>query len=196
MSPILGILASSNYQRATSSYYSIATTTVGSGGASSVSFTSIPSTYTHLQIRWIGATNRASYNDDLVLRINGVTTSSYNDHRMYGNGSTVTSGRDTGTTMYVAAQGLGSTGAGANTFGVGVMDILDYTDTNKYKTLRTLAGLNYNTADTSGSYGQITLQSGFLTSTTNAITQIDFLSATSSSFLQYTQFALYGIKGA
>ena len=51
--PILGILASS-YPAVSTSYESIATVTVGSGGAANVEFTSIPGTYTHLQIRMLG----------------------------------------------------------------------------------------------------------------------------------------------
>ena len=55
MAPILGIWASQNYSRysITGSYESIATVTVGSGGSSYIEFTSIPGTYTHLQIRGI-----------------------------------------------------------------------------------------------------------------------------------------------
>jgi hypothetical protein len=69
----LGIFASANQSAGTTSYESIAVSTVGSGGASSVSFTSIPGTYSHLQIRYLGRDNRASDSDDLMFRLQQVT---------------------------------------------------------------------------------------------------------------------------
>ena len=71
-----------------------------------------------------------------------------------------------------------------------VIDILDYANVNKYKTTRTLGGAELNQASS-----EIVFQSGLWRST-NAITSIGFTEATGSNFEQYTQFALYGIKGA
>lgn len=80
----------------------------------------------------------------------------------------------------------GST-ATANVFGAIVLDILDYADTNKYKTTRSLAGLDSNTAG-----GALQLASGSWRNTA-AITSITFSSGT--NFQQYSTLALYGIKG-
>jgi hypothetical protein len=52
---ILGIIASSRLA-AVGDYESIATVSVGGGGAADVEFTSIPGTYTHLQIRALSIT--------------------------------------------------------------------------------------------------------------------------------------------
>jgi len=78
----------------------------------------------------------------------------------------------------------------ANCFGVVVIDILDYANTNKYKTTRALAGLDINAAG-----GFIALRSGNWRNT-NAITTITLKPESSRIFAQYSQFALYGIKGA
>jgi hypothetical protein len=60
--PILGIIASSKLT-VSNSYESIATTTVGSGGSATVTFSSIPATYKHLQVRTLirSAGSDASY---------------------------------------------------------------------------------------------------------------------------------------
>ena len=78
MTPIsLGIFASANTTVGTS-YESIATVSVGSGGAANVEFTSIPGTYTHLQIRAIGQT--AGSGQFVKMQMNSDTTTNYNSH--------------------------------------------------------------------------------------------------------------------
>ena len=67
-------------------------------------------------------------------------------------------------------------------------DILDYSLTNKYKTVRTLSGY-----DSNGS-GQIRLYSGMLSSTTDAITTLRIQDQSGSGYAQYSHFALYGVK--
>ena len=63
--PILGTVASQFSSKPFGSYESIQTVTVGLGGAANVEFTSIPATYTHLQIRGISKTDRADDNDNV-----------------------------------------------------------------------------------------------------------------------------------
>ena len=79
---IPGIIASS-YPRVSNSYESIATVTVGAGGSSSISFTSIPSTYKHLQLRGIinSTKSGASGADSLELTMNNDATALYSAHR-------------------------------------------------------------------------------------------------------------------
>jgi hypothetical protein len=65
-------------------FESIATVSVGGGGAPDVEFTSIPATYTHLQIRGI---TRAATHGTMWARFNGVSTSSYSWHYVEGDGA-------------------------------------------------------------------------------------------------------------
>lgn len=182
MSPILGIFASS--WRAANSYESIQTVPVTSTTAS-ISFTSIPSTYKHLQIRSFGRMSASATLDSLWMQFNSDTTASnYIAHGLYGTGSTVGAYADTG--AYAQIGILAANTAGSNMFGTFVVDILDYTNTNKNKTTRTLSG-----ADLNGD-GQLRFVSG-LWRNTNAITSITI--AGNSSFLANSSFALYGIKG-
>jgi hypothetical protein len=171
----------------TNSYESIATVSVGSGGQSSIDFTSIPSTYKHLQIRYIARNTRAVNWDSLSIRLNSDTGSNYAYHLLVGEGANpvVAVGQANQTSMATCYQ-TGTT-AGSNIFGAGVIDLLDYADTNKFKTVRALGGNDLN-----GS-GAILFASGLWRST-SAVTSISLFSA-SVNFVQYSQFALYGIKG-
>lgn len=183
MTPIsLGIFASAANVSATS-FDSIATQTVTGSTAASIEFTSIPNTYTHLQIR---ASMLCDAGQNIRVQFNSDTGSNYAWHELYGNGSTVGYGASSSTSFmqigYVQA-------SDANTTGGFVADILDYANTNKYKTMRSLNGSDANSA------GYILLRSG-LWQNTNAITSIKIYPAGSNLFKQYSHFALYGIKAA
>jgi hypothetical protein len=169
----------------TNSYESIATVLVGSGGSSTITFSSIPSTYKHLQIRAFYQNNQNNSSVDYMqLRFNSDTGNNYVTHRLRGNGSAA-SASTTAATNYayttLSVQGV------ANIFGGAIIDILDYTNTNKNKVVRTLAGYDGNGA------GDIGLNSNLWLST-SSITQIE-LSTQTGNINQYSSFALYGIKG-
>ena len=185
MSPILGVWASA--QQAAfdvGDYESIATITVGSGGAANVTFSSIPSTYQHLQIRGVMRSTSSSQ-DFLYLRVNSDTGSNYSAHRIGGDGSTATAAGFAGQIWcwFGFAAGTSNT----NIVGATVLDILDYANTNKNKTMRGIYGSDYN-----GS-GQIygPFSNGWYN--TSAISSITILG--SSNIAEYSSFALYGIKG-
>jgi len=189
--PILGILASQiTGHLSTNSYESIATVTIGAGGASSATFSSIPSTYKNLQIRALARTDRASNPQDfLQVRYNSDTGANYAYHSLYGNGASA-GGNDTGTSTANpwSAVVAGAT-ATASVFGTFVADLVDYTNTNKYKTLRSLSGIDNN--DTSG---RLYFQSN-LWQNTAAVSTITIQPVYGTNFVQYSSFALYGVKG-
>ena len=195
MTPMLGIMASSisGSKAVTNSYESIATVTVGSGGASTVDFTSIPSTYKHLQIRGIGRSLNGSNNASLGVRFNSDSGNNYPFHQIFGDGSSAGATGGAANDGYgTALQGpISSSNSLSSTFASVLIDILDYANTNKYKTLRGLAGFDYN-----GS-GQITLRSSMWmsTSATTSLSLFTYNSGAAQGFAQYTSFALYGIKG-
>jgi hypothetical protein len=201
VSPILGIYASSiSPSLNASSYASIATVTVGAGGASSIDFTGIPSTYKHLQVRGIHRiTNASFYTGDCFMRVgNGSidSGSNYANHQLYGDGTSAsTAGASSRTSVlgYGAYNSVGSLGY-ANTFAATIVDVLDYQNSNKYKTMRFLAGREMNSNNTDG---RMFLESG-LWMNTAAITNLSFYAldgaGSASTFAQYSSFALYGIK--
>jgi hypothetical protein len=188
MTPILGILASGmsgNLWAPGKDYDSIATTTVGAGGAASITFSSIPQTYRHLQIRGIMRTDRAGQpKDQLRMQLNSDTGSNYVAHYLSGDGASAAAAANTGLSFINNNSVTGATSA-ASIFGVVVMDILDYTNTNKYTTVRFLSGYDTNGA------GTVELDSGLWLNTA-AITNINI--AAIANLVQYTQLALYGVK--
>lgn len=192
MSPILGIYASqiSGHLFAPSGAYdSIATATVGAGGASSITFSSIPSTYTHLQIRGIGRTAWANPSDQVRIQANGDTTSAnYAIHFLYGNGSSASAEGYTSQGNWNTYNTMAGANAASNIFGAVVIDVLDYANTSKNKVMRSLGGNDRNGG------GEIALASSVWLQT-SAITSLTLKNATGVNWSEYTQFALYGVKG-
>jgi hypothetical protein len=171
-----------------SDFESIATVTVGaSPSVSTLQFNSIPQTYAHLQFRLFMRSNWASGGTYGKLVINSDSTNSnYAQHYMTGYGTGVLASGN-------ATDGAFGdwTGANAisNNYGVVILDILDYTNTNKNKVCRLLGGYDDN-----GNSGSVRLQS-ILWKNTSAITSIGIQQWDSANFIQYTHAALYGIKG-
>lgn len=172
-------------------YESIQTISLSSS-QSSIEFTSIPNTYKHLQIRFFGRCSRVNAGTYMLMRYNGDTASNYADHGLRGTG-----GGGAPTTDNASGQGFisinrisGST-APSNVFGVGIIDILDYANTNKKKVSKYIAGLETNQ---NNGNSEVWFGSGLWNDTTT-ISSIKFTEATASDFVQYTHFALYGYKG-
>ena len=162
-------------------YESIATTTVGSGGTSLVTFSSIPSTYTHLQVRAIGKDNSV-YGAIFMSFNNDTYSTNYSRHGIYGDGTSYAS-FGAANAPYMNAITTPASGGG---FGGAVIDIWDYADTNKYKTIKSSSGWDTNTAG-------ITILYDGTWRNTAAVSRIDIFS--DSTLGQYSSFALYGIKG-
>ena len=170
-------------------YDSIATVTVAAGNTPAiVNFNSIPSTYTHLQIRYIARTARANQEDNIQLKFNSDTGSNYAAHVLYGDGATAGSFSDGSSITFNTRSVVSAASATTGVFGAGVIDILDYTNTSKYTTVRSLNGYDNN------GNGQVRLSSG-LWMNTAAINSITIVSANNADLVQYSSFALYGIKG-
>ena len=166
-------------------FESITTTTL-STATSSVAFSSIPETYKHLQIRGIARSSRAAFaSDPLLIQVNSDTATNYSWHYLVGDGSSASS--NAGATQSSMTNYLIANNTVSNVFGAFVIDVLDYANTNKYKTFRSLMGVDNNGA------GWIALNSGNWRST-SAITSIT-LTAQNGNLMQYSSFALYGIKG-
>jgi len=180
---LIGIIASSGVAVA-GDYESIATVTVGAGGASSVSFSSIPSTYKHLQVRILTRSTFGANEWPIFVQFNG-SGSGYAYHDLQGNGSSASASGSSSQSLYQLGDTSAANGT-ASSFGVFILDVLDYADTNKNKTGRTLYGYDLN-----GS-GKVGLRSG-LWANTSAISSMSF--GTGGDFAQYSSFALYGIKG-
>jgi len=169
-------------------YESIAVATAG-GSESVLEFTSIPNSYTHLQVRFISkdiVVNSTRYESS--VRLNGDNGGNYSNHSMYGDGSTANANGFTNETVmrygFISGVSLG----GSTTFVSGTFDLLDYSNTTKNKTARTVCGIDAN-----GSGGAIYMTSGSWRSTA-VVNSLSFYSQT--GFVAGSTFALYGIRGA
>jgi len=161
--------------------------------ATSITFSSIPQTYTHLQIRGISKTNYGGGYDANFIQFNGDTsTSNYVWHRLAGDGSSASAAYGATGTADSAIRFMDTTTTGGTSspiFGAAIVDILDYTSTTKTKTVRSLGGYDQN-----GS-GHINFGSGLWLTSNAAITSITITDMSNNgSFQQYSTFALYGIK--
>jgi len=179
MSPIFGIYASQvtgHPWAPTGAYDAIASTTL-SATAASITFSGIPSTYTHLQIRLSTPTSAAA---NFYFQVNGDTGSNYSWHELYGDGASASSGGTGGATAgyFIYSPSTNPTAA--------VLDFLDYGNIYKYKTIRGLAG-----QDNNGS-GRVEFTSTAWRNTA-AITSITIYPST-GTFSTYGIFSLYGIR--
>ena len=168
-------------------FESIATATVDASGSSSITFSNIPQNYTHLQLRATARSSQADQSDQIGVRFNSDSNANYAFHQVGANGSSVFSTGAGSQTTLVPIYITGSSSA-ANVFGSGIIDILDYSSTSKNKTIRAISGYDNN------SLGYSLLRSG-LWINTSAISTIT-CAPDSGNFVQYSQFALYGIRGA
>ena len=167
----------------TSSYFSIATVTVGSGGASSITFSSIPSTYTHLQLRMM--VRETSTSNGYNMQLNGDTGNNYSRHYLFGTGSSAGAAAFTSYSSMILSDAAVSTST-TGVFGASVCDVLDYTNVNKNKVIRTLGGFDNN------GNGTIDFNSS-LWMNTSSVTSIVII-PDAGNFAQYSSFALYGVK--
>lgn len=163
------------------SYESISTVTVGAGGSSTITFSSIPSTYQHLQIR---AMAQSTTTNQIDMTFNNDTGNNYAGHQLEGTGSAAAAAAGTSRANMFSMVFVPGT---SNSPGGSVIDILDYASANKNKTARALRAWDNNSS------GNIALISG-LWMNTNAITTVT-LTARGGTIDQFSSFALYGIKG-
>ena len=180
---ILGIIASSKFGDV-GDFESIATTTLSTTTAT-VTFSSIPATYTHLQIRALIRMAKSS-EDYLTTTFNSGTDVTAR-HLLTGNGSTASASGGSGT-----GQDFGpfpNSSHTASIFGVLILDILDYSNTNKLKQFKAHLGNDRN-----GS-GQQVFSMGYWTEAGTAMNSLTFTMGASDTLSQYSDIALYGIKG-
>lgn len=185
--PILGVVASgiSGHLAVpyTPAYYSIATITA-SGSTPTVTFTSIPSTYTHLQIRMYAGQSGSPAG---LIQFNGDTGSNYGYHYMSTSSTTTSAGASTPRST-IAFAAYGGMYASGGYLSPAIVDILDYTSLNKNKVVRVIAG--YDT----GNGGYVDFTSGAWFGTPAAINSIAITNS-SGNWVSTSTFALYGIVG-
>jgi hypothetical protein len=186
--PILGTIASSTQQGlSTTSFQSIETKTISGSSAASVEFTSVPSTYKNLQIRFMAKTVNGGVSSSAVrIEYNSdTTTANYYSGYWLSNGITFNTAQTAGPNYGFWIPNSGAVASSG--FGYGVIDIFDYTNTNKFTQSMSNSGYadsNYTQVHQSSQAWRNTT-----TPTTIRLTPYDGNIAVGS------YFALYGIEG-
>ena len=171
------------------SNFFLISTVAGSG--TSITFSSIPNTYKAIQIRGISRDINGNANTGgIQLNFNSDTGSNYWSHRLGGLNSTVSAGSTpSAATLIQTFSSEPYNGLLANVFGATIIDIVDYANTSKNKTVKMINGTNVNTTDSnSGVYLQSALW--LSTSAINSIT----LTTNASGFATGSTFSLYGVS--
>ena len=180
----LGILATTAGGAAAGAYELISTTVLGANTAT-VSFSSIPQTYKHLQVRMVARNSSAASQQNLAMQFNNTGGTAYASHRLFGDGGSVYS-QATTSTFYSVFGFIGANSQTSNIFTPAVIDVLDYASTTKNKTIRGLSGFTGNLSS------RVVLGSGLFADLT-AVTRLD-LAMNTGDFMAGSRFSLYGIK--
>lgn len=165
--------------------YRIASVTVGAGGASSISFSSIPSNYTDLLLKVSCRSDLTSTNDYGFIQFNGDTANNYSYRQLQGDGSTV--GSQNGTLNGALALRMSAASATAATFGSNDIYIPNYNST----TAKSVS--NDGVSENNATQAVASLQASLWNpGTQTAITSI-VIKPGSGNFVQYSTATLYGI---
>lgn len=170
------------------------TVSVGSSGASSITFSNIPQNYRHLMIVMSARLNEAVTVNDLLMRFNGDTGTNYTGlHQLRGDGSSASSGYFFGP----SASGLypfppPGTSMSTSNFGVAVIDLFDYSSTNKRKTMKSNSAIE----NSANSLGWVFTRSGaWMNSSAIQSVSLSVLNPGAGSLMvQHTVCSLYGVK--
>jgi hypothetical protein len=168
-------------------YTLISSVTVGSGGAATMSFSSIPATYTDICIKVSARTDNASILSNLRWTFNG-SSSGYSGKELYGTGSAAASGDGGTTSSYIQAGYSNGATSTSNTFSNTEFYLPNYASANyKSQSIDSVQEDNASLAFVD--------MSATLWSNTSAVTSVT-ITPSSGSFVQYTTAYLYGISNA
>jgi hypothetical protein len=160
-------------------------------GSNTAAFTNIPQTYKHLQIRMsLRGIGTAAVNDFCFIRFNDDFGTNYHSHWFegYGNGTFSTSNNNNLNFMYLGAASSIRDSNTPNLFATQIIDILDYTSTTKFKTVKMFYGFDR------GTEGVVGIAGGTWRNTA-AITNIPGVGNANVFQFAGSQIDLYGVVG-
>jgi hypothetical protein len=164
--------------------FQLISTTLISSTTSSVTFSAIPATFKHLQIRVVGRYTSVATLSNLTLRFNGDTGANYGYQSMRGQSTTISSAAPGAYQTYLLTGDMPASQASSSGFGTSFIDVIDYANTSKITTTKTFGG-NGATQDVfafNGTWNSTAIVSSILVNDAN----------TSASFAAGTRISLYG----
>jgi len=168
-------------------FEALATATVTTA-TSTIIFSGIPSTYSHLQLRGIARSSNSTGSDAMLMQFNNDAGTNYDRHSLLADGTNISAGGLANQNWMVVAD-LPNSAVNANYFASTVIDIPDYASTVKTKIMKAHFGINIGAA---GSYYQF--RSGTWFATPAAISTITLSINGGYNFTTGTTVALYGVK--
>jgi hypothetical protein len=165
----------------------IAETVLGAS-ATSVTFSSIPAGFRHLELIWQVRTDVAAVGDFMVMQFNGDTAANYNWHQLIGNNNTAGDNTTPAATELRASQAVGGNGAPGQA-GIGRLTIPNYAGTTFYKSF-----VSVNQAINTGGAANFWIVTHAGTwSSAAALNAILLKPATGPNFVAGSVFSLYGL---
>jgi hypothetical protein len=161
----------------------IYTQTVGSGGVYGVTFNSIPQTFTDLMV--VASTRSSTSETKLAAVFNNDTSSNYSLTELTGNGSSISTARQSNGTYWINMGGIVPSSYTANTFSNNSMYIPNYRSSNFKQFI--IDGVLENNATATGFFLVANLWRN-----TSAISTI-YITGQGGNLVQYSTFTLYGI---
>ena len=171
------------------STYTLISSQVLSSSAATVTFSSIPATYTDLVVRLAARDDQAGTYQSIQVMFNSDTSTIYSLTNLRGNGSAAASSRFSSLSYTIDSSGTNSNGATSNTFSNTEIYIPNYTSTTS-KPFSTFA-----VAENNATAAGITAMAGLYRNTT-AISSITFTTNGGTVWLSGSSFYLYGIKNS
>lgn len=174
-----------------SSFELIASTTVGAGGTSTITFDNIPQTYVSLEI-WGLVKTEATGAADYHMRMNNDSgASNYAWYAGYGPSGSNQATLGNYSTTYITSVN-GAARGDNSVWGATIWTIPDYSKNTKFKQINHWGGFSTN-----GGSG-INFATGFygsgLWKNSAAITRLDFIQTSPTDFNQYSIISLFGLK--
>jgi len=167
-------------------YTLIQSVTVGSGGAASIEFGSIPQTYTDLLIKLSSRTATGGATDVIAEFNADVTAANYSMRQIQGSGASASSSGGGSSSQALTSSGSTDT---ASTFANGEMYIPNYAGSTAK------SSSNDSVTENNATTAYATLRANLYAGTA-AITAIKFTHSSGANFAQYSSASLYGIKNS
>jgi hypothetical protein len=155
----------------------------GTGSPGAITLSSIPQTFTHLQLR--GSLRSAGVGSQIYTRLNGDSGSNYSNRYIYsdGSGSHLAGGATNDTVNFFGS--MPASTDTANSFCSFIIDLLDYSNTSKFKSQRNISGYDLDTSLGLAFYSSALWRN---TAAVNSITVV-----ANASFSSLSRVDLYGI---
>ena len=168
-------------------YTLISSNTVGAGGASSVTFSAIPATYTDLVVLVSARSNAVDTEEWMKLEFNGSGGTAYSSRLTYGNGSAATSAAEAGVAAVTYGAMNNAANSTSNQFTNCEIYIPNYTSSS-YKSFQSTIVEEQNATKA------FNAMTAGLWANTSAITSLKLTPSTAGTLVQYSTFTLFGIK--